>query len=193
MSTSTRRFDTEGLSRLIEQRLAETHRHDQASAFLKLGALRALLDALARFATPQRDVPMAEIGRLLRERHPKKRWLDPHQAIVEGASLSRVFLTHVDADHQALVFDFDALVDQIGELSVALVTSESAPNTELGRRFCTLWSDERDEPLPAPQPTPVTGSLAALKNVAELGPLDEPYQRLDFSGSRLRPTDFLRK
>jgi hypothetical protein len=190
---TTRRFDAESLSRLIERRLQETNRQDQAAAFVQLGILRVLLDAISKDANPTRDLPLAEISRVLRDRPHHKH----HGAVRLGRALSDpdvppVFLTHIDSDHQALIFDFDSVVDQIGELSVALhglVTSESAPNTEMQKRFCTLWTDDPHDILPVRQRIPLKGSLAQLKPVGELS---EAYQNPDFSKNRLRPKHFLR-
>ena len=176
-------MDLETLSRLVERRLTETDRKDQAAAFVRLGLLRALVDAIANFTEPRRGVPLAEIGRLLSSRD-----LSPES----GPEDMPAFLMHLDSDRQALVFDFDALVNQIGELSVALqglVTADSAPRTEIQRRLVTLWIDESQDGLPAHERISLKGSLDGLKPV---GQLTAPYQTADFSKTSLHPKGFLR-
>ena len=189
-----RRLDTESLSRLIELRLKETNRQDQAAAFVQLGILHVLLNAISKNVNLTRDLPLMEISRALRDRRNHRHQL----AFRLGSKLPvpedpPVFLAHIDVGHQALVLDFDSVVDQIGELSVALyefVISESSPNTEIQKRFCTLWDDGLLDVMPVRQKIPLQGSLAKLKPVGELS---EAYRNPDFSKNRLRPTHFLGK
>jgi hypothetical protein len=188
----TEPLDTERLSRLIELRLKETNRPEQAAAFVRLGILRVILDALSATVESTSEFNLAE--RLLRAGRTKKRpfgrarrYDAPH--LVDKSAL----LTPIDSERHALVLDFDSMVNKLGELSVMLSkypASGWAPDNEIARRFCTMWeTDEQHEMFPSRQRVPLQGSLEKLKPVSELS---EAYQNPDFSKNRLRPTHFLR-
>ena len=190
---SESRFDAEGLSRLIFERLAQTHREDQAAAFERLGIWHLLLDMVAIIAKPQQDVPVSELThQLWQSRRLRSRW-SVHHATEPHAEDATAFLTHLDGDHLALVCDFDSLVDRIGRVSALVqsaITSESYSKAEMERRFCSLWIDEDHRIFHRPHRIPLKDSLARLRPVGELGP---DYQNPDFANTtRLRATDFLK-
>jgi len=170
---------TESLSHLIARRLAETRGAEQARALTNSDLMRGFLEVLDQFAVRRSEGPISEVfhGRSARESRA-------HEAAVD------VFLvTHPDSDHQALVLEVDAFVSRLSELSEFLQSADRAHLTQL-KRFNDAYEAAHNA---FRRRTPLKGSLNPLKNVAELGPIDEAYQRADFSKSNLRPSGLLRK
>lgn len=191
METSSS-FDAESLSDLIEQRLAETNRKDQAAAFMQLGILRLLLDMIGKVTNPRQEIPLAEIAHLLRQGSHRDS-LDLMRSRTGNSRDADVFLALLDSTHRALVCDFDSLVDRIGEVSVVLqdlMMSESAPPRTIFQRYCTAWPGDDTLLWPMTRRVPLEGSLDDLKPV--VGELSAAYRHPDFSKTRLRPKDFLR-
>jgi hypothetical protein len=187
--SSTEPLDTDRLSRLIELRLKETNRPEQAAAFVRLGMLRVILDALSVSIEPTSEFSLAM--RLLIARHAQKGSFQ-HSTRIHMADQA-AFLAPIDSEHHALVFDFDSVVTKLGELAMTLtkfVHSGWAPENDVQMRFCTMWQgDEPYETSPVRQRIPLQGSLAKLKPVSGLS---NAYEHPDFSKNRLRPTHFLR-
>ena len=181
MST-TEPLDTARLSRLIELRLKEMNRPDQAAAFVRLGFLRMMLD---RLSTTVEHTGGTYTYKIFAP--------NPRFAAIRPVEKS-AFLTPIDSDHNALVLDFDSMVTKLGELSLVLLNrvADARQNRECAsdKRCITIWElEDPDELFAAPQRVPLQGSLAGLKPVGELS---HAYSNPDFSKNRLRPTNFLR-
>jgi hypothetical protein len=182
-------LDTDSLSRLIESRLRETDRPEQAAAFVRLGILRMILDALCEPAEPSSAFGIAMRSLRTGTVNRRKRTQSSHLADGSG------FLTSLDREHRALVLDFDSVVTALGELSLTLsecMASGQVSDKELQKRYCTLWddTDESREMSPVRRRVRLQGSLDNLKPATGLS---KAYENPDFSRDRLRLTDFLRQ
>jgi hypothetical protein len=170
-------------SRQIERRLKETNRAEQAAAFVRLAYLRRLLDMLIKQFDPS-ELDVSEVGRLLRDRRARRA-----RTVVSGRSeVSSAFLTPLGSGHQALVADFEDIVANIGELSMALEGKRG--ERDLSDTLRDLLKLCAEAPEHAVSKVPVAGSLDDLEPVGELS---EAYAHPDFSDKRPRSNPFLRK
>jgi hypothetical protein len=188
----TTHYADDTLVGIVAQRLKETNKPEQAAAFVKLRILHVLLDALSKNVLCSFDQDLIGLSEALSAE--RNRFVHLHGPM--RSEESPAVLTSVDSKHQALVFDFDAVVERIGQLAMDLAKPEKVGllwlngELEILRLQDTQSNHAEAAPAKVPRRRPLRGSLSKLQKVGELS---KRFQRPDLSDNRLRPTHFIRK